>query len=238
MATLVALTPTADAGWLRVFAPADSDGDGIPDKHDRCLAIAETVNGYADDDGCPDHLAVLDVLPRIGSTWVRAEVELTRASGTTQANGVPRVADDLVPGEVVQVEARALCYTAQGQVVVGQGRNELRLELTPRYDERIDWSLTDVDGAPLVDATIQFDSPCAPQQAITLAHGHGSVRVGEGEHRVRIEAPGYEPEVRVVRAGAGPVVVSLAPMPSDPADAVAEIVDEPEDDTFVEPGGV
>ena len=32
----------------------DSDGDGIPDRLDRCPAQRETVNGVADDDGCPE----------------------------------------------------------------------------------------------------------------------------------------------------------------------------------------
>jgi outer membrane protein OmpA-like peptidoglycan-associated protein len=34
--------------------PRDSDGDGIPDRDDKCPADAETQNGYQDDDGCPD----------------------------------------------------------------------------------------------------------------------------------------------------------------------------------------
>lgn len=34
--------------------PADSDGDGINDDVDQCDTQRETVNGYRDDDGCPD----------------------------------------------------------------------------------------------------------------------------------------------------------------------------------------
>jgi OOP family OmpA-OmpF porin len=32
----------------------DTDGDGIPDRLDRCPTERETVNGVADDDGCPE----------------------------------------------------------------------------------------------------------------------------------------------------------------------------------------
>jgi outer membrane protein OmpA-like peptidoglycan-associated protein len=32
----------------------DTDGDGIDDAHDKCPTKPETVNGYQDDDGCPD----------------------------------------------------------------------------------------------------------------------------------------------------------------------------------------
>jgi OOP family OmpA-OmpF porin len=35
-------------------ADKDSDGDGIPDRIDACPNQAETVNGVADDDGCPE----------------------------------------------------------------------------------------------------------------------------------------------------------------------------------------
>jgi OOP family OmpA-OmpF porin len=34
----------------------DTDGDGILDKDDKCVDQPETVNGFEDDDGCPDEL--------------------------------------------------------------------------------------------------------------------------------------------------------------------------------------
>lgn len=47
--------------WLLfgLAAPAwaqdvDSDGDGIPDSADACPSAAEDLNGYHDQDGCPD----------------------------------------------------------------------------------------------------------------------------------------------------------------------------------------
>ena len=36
-----------------VFA-ADTDGDGIPDYRDACRMRSEDLDGYEDDDGCPD----------------------------------------------------------------------------------------------------------------------------------------------------------------------------------------
>jgi len=36
--------------------PNDADGDGIPDNLDKCPSQPETVNGFQDDDGCPDVL--------------------------------------------------------------------------------------------------------------------------------------------------------------------------------------
>jgi hypothetical protein len=36
----------------------DGDGDGVPDASDRCPGVAETKNGFEDDDGCPDQVPV------------------------------------------------------------------------------------------------------------------------------------------------------------------------------------
>lgn len=38
-------------------APTDYDGDGIDDAADRCPTRPETVNGFQDEDGCPDVVA-------------------------------------------------------------------------------------------------------------------------------------------------------------------------------------
>jgi hypothetical protein len=35
-------------------AEIDTDNDGIPDSRDKCPTIAEDMNGYEDDDGCPE----------------------------------------------------------------------------------------------------------------------------------------------------------------------------------------
>jgi len=34
--------------------PPDTDSDGIADSADQCINEAETMNGYQDEDGCPD----------------------------------------------------------------------------------------------------------------------------------------------------------------------------------------
>ncbi len=46
------------------FAAAnrDADGDGVPDARDRCVNDAETRNGIADDDGCPEQTAAIEVV--------------------------------------------------------------------------------------------------------------------------------------------------------------------------------
>ncbi len=47
---------TVDPSVPRMRALEDTDHDGVPDAADRCVAQPETMNGYQDDDGCPDVL--------------------------------------------------------------------------------------------------------------------------------------------------------------------------------------
>jgi len=45
----------AQVGWSGVFADRDRDRDGIVDRYDQCPAVPEDVDGFQDDDGCPDY---------------------------------------------------------------------------------------------------------------------------------------------------------------------------------------
>jgi outer membrane protein OmpA-like peptidoglycan-associated protein len=47
-------TPAPPAAAQASATPADTDGDGVTDRADKCPGDAETRNGYQDDDGCPD----------------------------------------------------------------------------------------------------------------------------------------------------------------------------------------
>jgi outer membrane protein OmpA-like peptidoglycan-associated protein len=51
-------------GEREAFAAAtrDQDGDGIPDVRDRCVTEAETRNGLADEDGCPEETAAIEIV--------------------------------------------------------------------------------------------------------------------------------------------------------------------------------
>jgi len=48
--------PNVKGTWERQGCPADgdSDGDGVPDSQDKCPNDAEDIDGFEDDDGCPD----------------------------------------------------------------------------------------------------------------------------------------------------------------------------------------
>jgi len=41
--------------WNGYIKDPDMDNDGVPDKYDYCLKIKEDLDGYKDNDGCPDY---------------------------------------------------------------------------------------------------------------------------------------------------------------------------------------
>lgn len=116
---------------VSLFAAPDEDGDGINDRKDRCRVLPENFNGYADDDGCPDHLSVLDVGVWLDDRLVPGKIALTRADGTISGIQGPRAAEDLVPGEVVQVTAAYGCSITTSEFVVSPGHNRIDLDIVP-----------------------------------------------------------------------------------------------------------
>lgn len=41
-------------GWQGISIKPDRDKDGVPDRDDECIALAEDIDGFQDSDGCPD----------------------------------------------------------------------------------------------------------------------------------------------------------------------------------------
>lgn len=60
--TLVSSDGRIDNGGVR-GSKKDSDGDGISNTNDGCPTEKETVNGYLDNDGCPDTIPATDPVP-------------------------------------------------------------------------------------------------------------------------------------------------------------------------------
>lgn len=59
----------------------DSDGDGFADDVDRCFISTETVNGYNDDDGCPDEIPKIFVAELRPHRYARPEMENLARTG-------------------------------------------------------------------------------------------------------------------------------------------------------------
>src|SRR5690606_33335896 len=92
-------------GGVGALSQEDPDGDGRVDAFDRCPLEPETVNGFKDEDGCPDALAVvtLALVDAEGLAVVGAEVKVDgEAVGVTGPQG-HIVLPELIPGYAVRV---------------------------------------------------------------------------------------------------------------------------------------
>lgn len=87
---LVRTKPAEDAG-VSTFFTADSDRDGVPDESDRCPLTREDLDGFEDEDGCPeldnDDDGIADATDRC------PDVAETR-NGFEDEDGCPDVAPD------------------------------------------------------------------------------------------------------------------------------------------------
>ncbi len=83
----------------------DRDGDGIPDKRDRCPDAPEDIDGYQDDDGCPDLdndgdgiPDRLDLAPNLPEDFDGFEDQDGRPDLDNDLDGIPD-AQDLCPNQ-------------------------------------------------------------------------------------------------------------------------------------------
>ncbi|MDP3498854.1 MAG: OmpA family protein [Myxococcales bacterium] len=86
-----------------IFAAADSDGDGVPDDADRCPVQQEDLDGFEDEDGCPeldnDDDGIADAVDQCPS-------EAETANGFEDEDGCPDVAPDADKDGIADVADR------------------------------------------------------------------------------------------------------------------------------------
>ena len=82
-------------------ASKDPDGDGLSAPADRCPLVAETKNGYEDEDGCPDAKVSVTRLPRVTvtKTEIKIDEKIQFAFGKATIDG----ASDSLLNEIAEV---------------------------------------------------------------------------------------------------------------------------------------
>ena len=139
--------------------PVDSDKDGIPDDKDKCPNAPETMNGYQDDDGCPDEL------PKAMQefTGTIAGVTFRRASAQVDPRSYPvldRAAKVLLANATIKLE------------IAGHSDNigdpaRIRQRSQERADAVRDYLIKKgVDGARLKSVGYGADRPIASNKTI------------------------------------------------------------------------
>lgn len=222
-----AITPGVGAAYWRVFlgvgfaskGPMDPDLDGFIGEADSCPQQAEVINGWLDDDGCPDALAALEVRVTDSEGVVFPDLDLLDGGqllGRTDSNGVLRL-EGLEPGRALAVMADHFHIEqldAQ-ELALQEGENLVLLE--PRWLPGRVVVVTRSQVGPITNATAGFEGPKeAPGGPVT--GGRRRFFLAPGAWRVQVAAPSFETEQRQVDIG-----------PDETAEVVIEVVLEPED---------
>ena len=173
---------------------SDRDGDGLADIDDACPEEPELLNGYRDEDGCPDALPRLLVVADVEEGSGEAAIRVVLGNGTEE-RGVGEVALNARPGQLIVADARvAGCR---------RGKLEVRVEDLPeqtvsipveRVSARARITVRDVAGRFLKTASVRYvvdDPVCGPVDG-SLVQGTGIHDIGAGPATVLVTAPGYD----------------------------------------------
>lgn len=215
MGAATALSKGASAADFRVFlgggfgaapGPRDVDRDGLADSADRCPEQPETVNGRADDDGCPDTLSAVAVKVTRDGEVVEGAVLTVRGPGGVRevTTGVAPYVFDTNQGEAwAFAAAQGACLRGEATVTAGEGRTEALVELRPARGASATVVVVDAAGQPVPDARTTWtggDPACVSGEA-------GAAGVAQpaapGSYSVQVSAPGYKPKVVEVTLAAG-----------------------------------
>ena len=184
----------------------DRDGDGVPNSSDLCPADLEDVDGYKDDDGCPDPSTRVNLLfvDDDGRTVVNVDSTLTGEGGRGAGHGNLQV--DVHPGPYA-LTTQAIGFKPHSEQiqVPAEGRFDLVVRLQRRIG-RVTVQVVDPDGRPIPSATLAFDGE--PLRGLPQE----GMRLTPGAHPLRVQAPGFVHDLRTIEVetdGSSILVVTL-----------------------------
>lgn len=184
--------------------PPDFDPVGELRSTDLCPLEAEVVNGWKDDDGCPDELSALTVDVRYEGASREADAEITGPDGPRMERiGIQGLALDAVPGSRWQIRATSGCLEGSAAATATEAGAQMIVDLQPLYDSLVRVEVVGTDDQPLPDAQVMWQSAvpeCVPSQptAVDAATGVLEQKIAYGTHKVVVTAPMhtvYEEEV-------------------------------------------
>lgn len=203
------LSPGAGAALFRAFigggfgrigpAPTrDRDLDGIADDLDACPTEPETVNGYIDEDGCPDSLSELVVeVSWKGAPAPEARLSVEGKDGveTARLDDAASHSRQVPPDSMWSLTAtQGACLRGEAKQLVDSERAvaKVELELVPSATIRL--TVKDEKGNPVPGAQFTWegeDLDCVPEPPALDSTGRAMINVGAGDHRLVVGAPGY-----------------------------------------------
>jgi len=186
-------------------SPKDSDADGLADRDDDCVSQPETVNGFQDDDGCPDELPAI----RFMATWEgNVQEDATVSVNGDAAQAAPRSVTGAA-GQGFEVTATAgSCLKAAQSMSYGAVATDVNLVLE-RVAGKVVVKVRNEDDAPLAGADVRYigdDDRCLPDER-GAGLGDATHDVGTGDYMIFVTAPGYGVHRQNVSVTAGEEVV-------------------------------
>jgi outer membrane protein OmpA-like peptidoglycan-associated protein len=198
----------------------DADVEGTLAVIDGCPLQSEVVNGWKDDDGCPDELGALSIDVRFrGQNWP-AQVELTGPDAPPRVESIGRegLVLDAVPGSVWRASARTSdCLAGTGEATVAEGGSRLLVALEPVLDALVEVTVTGPNGEPMPESSAVWrgEAPhCVPAGTVSITGGRSVQQVGPGAHALTVTAPGYTSAELQVAAASGQKVAVQAVLAS------------------------
>ncbi|MCB9677726.1 MAG: OmpA family protein [Alphaproteobacteria bacterium] len=223
------ITPGAGAARFRIFVgggfgridrvPPDLDGDGMIAADDLCPDEPETVNGYKDEDGCPDQLADLKATAVWNGAPYDGPVDFLGKIGTFEQAVKGSKAFELkqrMPGEAWSLHAETACLAGDGDITLAEGENALQVELIGGQTP-ITFAVVDPSGKAIENARLTFVEQvegCGvtePKQV--LENGTRVIELWQGPHKVTATADKFGTAAVEVQVTEGPetVTIQLAP---------------------------
>lgn len=175
---------------------ADSDTIGTLRSRDLCPLEVETVNGWRDDDGCPDSLGQLTVDVRYNGMARGADAVITGPDGTQETQIGPQgLSLTAVPGSQWTVRATSACLVGEGSTEVGETGGEIAVDLQPDYGASVRVVVVGGDNAPVPDAQVVWSSEtpeCIPQGTMIVdPAGVLEQPIARGNHHITVTSPAH-----------------------------------------------
>lgn len=188
-------------GFGRAQDP-DPDLDGILGSADMCPEQPEPVNGYQDEDGCPDDLASLTVRAFYeGEPQPAATLAIAGPDGEEREDKGTVAVYEQIPETTWSAAGLQACLQGAGEITLEEGDNAYDIDLEPVWDSEILFVVSDGADNP-IEARLTWlgtdPAPCGPERPITTPDGRAAVPVGAGKHQVLVSAPERETKLVVV----------------------------------------
>ncbi|MFT4625553.1 MAG: OOP family OmpA-OmpF porin, partial [Myxococcota bacterium] len=197
-------------GFGQISASGGGDIDRLGQLRilDQCPDGLEVMNGWLDDDGCPDELGTLNLRAERRGRAMEVRATVTGPDGPSdQWIPVNGLALDAAPGTRWDVVVSDGCVSgAASAIALDGGRHVVvELQLAEAGSARIE--VVDPEGVPVRDATIAWSSEtpaCVPDDVQEVdGRGIALVGLGIGTHEVLVAAPGYAIHRQSLTAVAG-----------------------------------